>query len=75
MGLESDKQKLRRKVFRGMYSDNVTEFILYNNMFNFSEKQEIIKKAREIAMSKGHAKVYWEDLSDAIREWREAKHG
>jgi len=70
MGLEQPAKRLRRKVFKGIFSDTVVDFLLYNNALTGEEKQDVIKIAKQIAWNKGYVRVYWNDFQEALREWR-----
>ena len=70
MGLEQPAKRLRRKVFEGIFSDTVVDFLLYNNALTSEEKQNVIKIAKQIAWNNGHVRVYWSDFQEAIKEWR-----
>lgn len=73
--LSSETEKImraRKKIFSASFSPTVTNYLLYDKTLNETQKKEVIDIARQIALSNGHIRVYWEDFQLALKKWRES---
>jgi hypothetical protein len=59
-----------RKVFGASYSKTVTDYLIYDKTLTEPQKKQVLEIAKQIALSKGHIRVYWEDFAEAINKFR-----